>query len=86
MQTQSRVIVAMTVFNRDIMTNLPTDSVAVVLPGGDLTYLNVIDVLKEDTSRIVSVQFFVVGSIPIQRQILDDQVFDLFPGYQREQR
>ena len=85
MQAETRVIMAVAVLNRDIVTNLPTDAIAIVMPGRHVADQDLIDILKEDAAPIVAIQVFIVRSITIECQAFNDKIVDLFTRDQREQ-
>jgi len=60
MQAKPGVVVAVTVLDDDVVANLPTDSVAVVVPGFDIADRVAIAVLEEDAAGIIAVEQGVV--------------------------
>ena len=48
------VIVAMTILDSDIMTDLPTDSVAIVVTSGDTAKLDSAAILNPDRTGVVA--------------------------------
>ena len=45
MQAKSRVVVAVTVLNRDVVADLPTDAIAVVMPCRHVADQDLVDIL-----------------------------------------
>ena len=78
------MVMAVTIFDRHVVTDLPTDPVTVVVSRRHFSDQNLIDVLQEDAATIIAIQVFIVGSIAVERQVFNDQMIDLFAGDQRE--
>ena len=85
-QAQPRVIVAVTVLDRHVVADLPTDAVAVVIPRRDLPDQHVAHVLQEDAATVVAVEVLVVLAVAVERELLDDEVLRLFARHEREER
>ena len=77
---------AMAIFDDHIMTDLPTDSVPIVFSSGHAANLNLIHILKEDATAVISIQQFVVGPVSIKGQIFDHKVLNFIAGHERKQR
>ena len=86
MHSEAGVVVAMTVFDFHIVTNLEADPISVVFPCGHIANRVAIAVLQEDAATIIAVQIRIVFSISIKREILDHHVPRVFTGQQRKQR
>ncbi len=86
MQTQVGVVVRMTVLDQHVVTNLPTDPVAVVVPSLDTIHHDPVAVLQENAAAVVPVQIGVLLQVPVQSDVPDRNVVDMVAGNQREQR
>src|SRR4051794_38424930 len=67
------------------MADLPGDAVAVVVAGRDLSYGEAAAVLQKDAARVVAIQVLVIGSIPVERDVLDDHFGNILAAEDREQ-
>ena len=85
MQSKPGVVVAVAVLDDDVVANLPTDSVAVVIPGLDIANRVTITVLQKDTAGVISVEQGVVLRVAVEREIFDDHVLREFAGEQGKQ-
>ena len=86
MQTQIGVVVAVAVLNDDIMTNLPTDPVTVVIARRHVATCDAIAVLHEDTTGVVPIQILVLLAIAIESNVFDHDVRNVISRENREQR
>ena len=73
-QTEAGVIVAVAILDQDIVADLPTDAVAVVIAGRDAANGETITVLEEDAAGVVAVQVIVVGFVAVERDVFDDDI------------
>ena len=85
MQTQPGVVVAVAVFHHDVVADLPTDAVAVVVAGRHLAHGDAIAILQEDAAGVVAVEVVVVIAIAVQREVLDDDVGDVLAAKDRKE-
>ncbi len=80
------MIVAVTVFHCDVVTDLPADAVAVVVEGGHPADRDVAAVLQEDAAGVVAVQVLVVGPVAVEREVLDHDAGHELAAEDGEQR
>jgi hypothetical protein len=80
MNAQSGVIVAVTILDDHVVTDLKADPVAVVVPGFHLADREAVAILEKDATRVVAVEIFVVLAVPVERKVLDDNVGRVFAG------
>ena len=86
MYAKIRVIVAMTVFDFDVVTDLKADPVAVVVASLDSPQRVSVAVLQEDTAAVVAIEVLGIRTIAIERDVLDGDVRGTFTRQQRKQR
>jgi hypothetical protein len=77
--------VAAAPFHGDVVGNLPTDAVAVVVSRRHVANRDATAVLQEDAARVVAVEVFVVRPIAVQSQALDADVGDILAVEQGEE-
>src|SRR5262249_34273908 len=70
------VVVAVAALDYHVVADLETDAVAVVVPGRDAADREAVAVLEEDAAGVVAVEALVVRPVPVEREILDDDVGD----------
>ena len=75
MQAKVCMVEAAAVLDDDIVADLPTEAVAVVIARGDLPDADVVAILQEDAAAIIAVQVIVGGAIAIEREVLDGDLF-----------
>ena len=76
MKSESLVVFADTIFDQDIVTDLPGDPVAVVVFGSDSPNRDPIAVLQENTAGVVAVEMGVVLAIAVESKVFDRCLFD----------
>ena len=86
MNSEIRVVVAVTVLDDDIVTDLETDTVAVVVTCFDIAEDVPITILQKDAASVVAIEVFAIRTIPVERNVLDQYVCCMFTGQQRKQR
>ena len=86
MDTKICVVVAVAVFNHDIMTDLETDAVTVVIACFYVAENVPIAILQKDAATVVAVKVFTVRTITIERNVLNQYVCCMFARQQGEQR
>ncbi len=72
MEAQSGMVVAVAILDADVVTDLPTDAVAMVVPRDDLADRHVRTILEPDASGIVAVEQIVPGLVAVDGEVLDD--------------
>lgn len=68
------------------MADLPADSIAVVIPHGQVGHPDSIAILQPDTTAIVTVKILVILSVSIEAEILDYYVFEILAAEERKER
>ena len=74
MQSEIRIVVTVTVFYHNIMADLKTNAVPVVVPSGDAFQSVSIAILEKDAAPEITVQILIVFAVAIESQIFDDHV------------
>lgn len=78
MQAQVGVVVAVAILHDDVVTDLPTDTVAIVVASLDAPHRHPITVLQKDAAGIIAVEVIVLFAVTVQRDIFDHAVADKF--------
>ena len=86
MQTETGMIMAVAIFHNTIVTYLPTQSVASVFTCFDVPHRDAIAILQKNTARMVTVKIFIVPFVPVENDIVDQNVGHMFASKKREQR
>ena len=86
MNAQIRVVMAVAVLHHNVVTDLKTDAVTVVIPSRHAVHGVSIAVLQEDTATVVAIEICAIGLVAVQDKILDNNVGRVFTGQKRKQR
>ena len=80
MQTVSLIAMNMTFFNMNVVANLETDSITVVIAGFNITDSESIAILQKYIPSIVAIEVGVTLKIPVETKILDQNIGAIFAG------
>ena len=78
--SEIRVVVAVAIFHDDIVADLETDPVAVVITSSHSAERVTIAILQKDTAAIVAVKVFTVLAIAIERDVFNDHISRVLAG------
>ncbi len=84
MQAEVGVVVAVAVLDDDVVANLPTDAVAVVVASLDAAYRHAVAILQEDAAGVIAIEVIVFLAVAVERDVLDQAVADELAADQRE--
>src|SRR5262249_9773278 len=71
-ESEPLVVVTVAVLDQDVVADLPTDPIAVVIPRDDFADLHIIAILEPDAAGVVAVEEVVVGPVAVEGKVLDD--------------
>src|SRR5512139_2517077 len=77
---------AVTILNPDVVTYLPADGIAIEIARSEAAHADAVAFLQEDAANVVSVEEFVRGPVPVERDVLDDDVRNAHAVDQGEER
>ena len=85
MKPQASMVMAVAVLHQDVMTDLPTNAVAVVVARGHFPHRDSVAVLQPDATRVIPIQISVVRFVAVDRDVLKGDVVYVFAAEKREQ-
>src|SRR5262245_25769947 len=74
MKPEPGVVVAVAILRTHVMTDLPTNTVAVEVARSDSVQIDMVALAEKDAAHIVAVQELVIGAIAVKADILDRDV------------
>ena len=80
MNSEIRVVMAVTVLDDDIVTDLETDTIAVVITCFDIAEDVAITILQKNATSVVAIEVFAIRTISVERNVLDQYVCRMFAG------